>query len=109
MEELVRPIGSEAVEPEDLALEAILALRELWDSARGGRRGVTLRALGLEVAEQRRYLSAVCPAHGRFHLLWTDSPVADRPQRIECPGRWIAACQAQCAVDFTYEPARPRD
>ena len=109
MEELLRPIDIEAVDPEDLALEAILALRELWDSARRGRRGVTLRALGLELAEQRRYLSAVCPAHGRFHLLWTDSPLADLPERIECPGRWIDACQAQCPVDFTYEPARPRD
>src|SRR2546425_4559498 len=52
MQELQRPIETEAVEPEDLALEAILALRELWDSAPGGRRGVTLGALGFEAVEQ---------------------------------------------------------
>ncbi len=109
MDELVRPADDACVEAEDLALEAILALRERWDAARRGRRAVTLQALGLDLAEQRRYLSAVCPNHGRFHRLWSAPVVADRPERIACPGAWTVACGQGCAVDFTYEPARARD
>ncbi len=109
MEELLRPVETESVEPEDLALEALLALRQRWNAARRERRGATLQALGLEVGEQKRYLSAVCAIHGRFHLLWRAPAVADRPACIECPGDWKIACRQDCAVDFAYAPARPRD
>jgi hypothetical protein len=109
MDDPLPPIASENTEPEDLALEALLALRKRWNAARGTREGVTLQTLGLEIEPQERYLSAVCDVHGRFHLLWSAAASADRPQRIECPGDWQVRCGREGPVDFVYAPARPRD
>lgn len=109
MDEPVRAIEPQLAEVEDLALDSILALRRRWALAERRRGGVTLRALGLELPEQQRYLSAVCTRHGRFHWLWTAGAAADRPVRIVCPGAESVDCGQEFAVDFTYEPARPRD
>jgi hypothetical protein len=106
MEELPRPVEPEKVEFEDIALDALLALRARWDAAQG-ECGVTLQALGLELAPHERYLSAVCDAHGRFHLLWRDPATNDRPERIECPGDGQISCRQEFAVDFAYAPAQP--
>ena len=105
MEELPEPVDTESADPEDLALGALLALQARWGEAEG--RQVTLRALGLELGPQERYLSAVCATHGRFHVLWRDAASADRPERIDCPGIGQIRCDIGYAVDFTYEPARP--
>ena len=105
MEELPEPVDTESADPEDLALGALLALQARWREAEG--RQVTLRALGLELGPQERYLSAVCATHGRFHVLWRAAASADRPERIACPGSAQLRCDDGCAVDFTYEPARP--
>ncbi len=106
MEELPRPVEPEKVEFEDIALDALLALRARWDAAQG-ESGATLQALGLELAPHERYLSAVCDAHGRFHLLWRDPATNDRPERIECPGDGQILCRRDCTVDFAYPPAQP--
>ncbi len=108
MEELPRPVEPEKVDFEDVALDALLALRARWDAAQG-ESGPTLQALGLELAPHERYLSAVCDAHGRFHLLWRDPATNDRPERIECPGDGQVLCRRDCTVDFAYAPAQPLD
>ena len=105
MEELPEPVDAASADPEDLALGALLALRARWRAAEG--RHVTLRALGLELGPQERYLSAVCATHGRFHVLWRGAALDDRPERIVCPGSGQMPCEDRCAVDFTYERARP--
>jgi hypothetical protein len=108
MEELPRPVEPEKVEFEDIALDALLALRARWDAAQG-ECGATLQALGLELAPQERYLSAVCASHGRFHLLWSAPAASDRPERIECPGDGQIVCRRDWTVDFAYPPAQPPD
>jgi len=105
MEELPQPVDAASADPEDLAIGALLALQSRWRATEG--RQVTLRALGLELDPQERYLSAVCAAHGRFHVLWRGAASADRPERIACPGSGAMRCDDGCVVDFTYEPARP--
>ena len=107
MDERLQPLPRENVDPEDLALEALLALRRRWNEASHTGHGVTLRMLGLELESQERYLSAVCATHRRFHILWRGSAAADRPERVECPGDWHIPCRRECQVDFVYAPARP--
>jgi hypothetical protein len=109
MNDLPRPAEGEDCTPEDLALGALLALRERWNEACREQRVITLQALGFEVEPQQRYLSAVCSSHGRFHRLWHAAATDDRPERIDCPGDWRTVCPQVCAVDFAYEPARPPD
>jgi len=109
MDDLPRPATGDDITPDGLALRALLALRERWDAACRERHAITLEALGLEIEPQERYLSAVCSGHGRFHRLWRAAATDDRPERIDCPGDWRIACRRLCAVDFAYEPARPRD
>ena len=106
MKELPRPANRESDDPDDLALGALLALQARWSAAQN-RQGVTLRALGLELGPQEHYLSAVCSVHGRFHILWQGAATADRPELIHCPGSGQVRCDNACAVDFTYDPARP--
>ena|SRR6266567_2277319 len=101
MEELPRP-----VEPEDVALDALLALRARRDTAQG-ESGATLQALGLELAPHERYLSAVCDAHGRFHLLWRDPPPMTAPSASNAPAKGRSLCRRDCRVDFAYAPAQP--
>ena len=60
---------------------------------------------GFDINIQQRYLSAVCPVHGRFHELWTGAAIAPRPDRISCPGDRTVACGQDCGVDYVYEPA----
>lgn len=106
MEDLPRLV-ERTLEPEDLALEALLELRARWDMARRENGVATLQTLGLALEPHERYLSAVCTVHGRFHRLWRFSPTSDRPERIECPGDWRIPCRLLCAVDFAYSPAQP--
>jgi len=106
MEDLPRPV-ERTVEPEDLALEALLELRARWDVARRENKGATLHILGLSLEPPERYLSAVCTIHDRFHRFWCSSPTSDRPERIDCPGDWQIPCRRPCAVDFSYSPAQP--
>lgn len=109
MNDLPRPADGEASAADDHALRALLALRERWNEACRGEHAITLQALGLEIEPQERYLSAICSSHGRFHRLWHAAATDDRPELIACPGDWRTACPQVCAVDFAYEPARPRD
>lgn len=109
MDDLREPADHDDVTPDDIALDALLALRERWTAACRGRQAITLAALGFEIEPQERYLSAVCSGHGRFHRLWRAAATDERPERIDCPGDRRIACRERCAVDFSYEPARPRD
>ena len=98
------------------ALEAILTLRKAWTRKHRGYRfrldkwgegpsRMRFADLGLDLDIQSRYLSAVCPLHGRFHVLWTAPAIAPRPDRIECPGDHKVPCRQECGVDYVYEPA----
>ena len=102
---------------DDFALEAILALRKAWTRKHRGFRfrldkwgegpsRIRFSDLGLDINVQSRYLSAVCPVHGRFHVLWTGPAIASRPDRIECPGDRAVPCGQECGVDYVYEPAK---
>ena len=105
----MRPAAPGHVDPEDLALDALVALRQRWDVLLRGSGRVTLQALGLEEQPQERHLSGVCAVHGRFHLVWRAPAASDRPLNIECPGDPETVCRHECAVDVAYEPARPQD
>lgn len=115
MDELRLGAGDD-LERDDFALDAILALRRAWTRKHRGFRfrldkwgegpsRMSFADLGLDVVIQQRYLSAVCPVHGRFHELWTGAAVAPRPDRIACPGHRGAPCGQECGVDYVYEPA----
>ena len=116
MDELQLGPGDE-LQRDDFALEAILALRKAWTRKHRGFRfrldkwgegpsRIRFSDLGLDINVQSRYLSAVCPVHGRFHVLWTGPAIASRPDRIECPGDRAVPCGQECGVDYVYEPAK---
>lgn len=104
---------------DDFALEAILALRKAWTKKHRGFRfrldkwgegpsRLRFSDLGLDIDIQSRYLSAVCPLHGRFHELWTGPAITPHPDRIECPGDRKTQCAQACGVDYVYEPTGNR-
>ena len=112
----IRQLGPGDLGREDFALEAILLLRKTWTRKHRGFRfrldkwgegpsRITFKDLGFDINIQQRYLSAVCPVHGRFHELWTGAAIAPRPDRISCPGDRSVACGQDCGVDYVYEPA----
>src|ERR687887_22553 len=116
MDEL-RALGPGDLDRDDFALEAILALRRQWARKHRGHRfrldkwgegpsRISFHDLGLDIEMQSRYLSAVCPVHGRFHELWTGLAVATRPDRIACPGDRAEPCGQECGVDYVYDPAK---
>jgi hypothetical protein len=113
----VQALGPGNLGRDDFALEAILALRKAWTRKHRGYRfrldkwgegpsRIRFSDLGLDLEIQSRYLSAVCPVHGRFHELWTGPAIAPRPDRIPCPGDRELGCGQECGVDYVYEPAK---
>lgn len=67
---------------DDAFLDAILALRRIWEE---GKAHVTLRDLGLRADLVTFVVSGLCPHHGQFVTEWTGRTTDSPPLEAACP------------------------
>lgn len=76
-------------EHDDDMLEAILALRRIWDEREGR---VTLAALELDARLVTFVVSGLCPRHGQFVADWTGRCTDPVPLEARCPAAESGRC-----------------
>ncbi len=79
----------EWTERDDALLDAILAVRRLWDEHDGQ---VTLAALELDTRLVTFVVSGLCPRHGQFVAEWTGRCTDPVPMEARCPAAETGRC-----------------
>lgn len=89
-----RPVR-EWTERDDALLDAILAVRRLWDEHDGH---VTLAALELDTRLVTFVVSGLCPRHGQFVAEWTGRCTDPVPMESRCPAAQTGRCSETSPV-----------
>ena len=84
-----RPPGRVWTEVDDGFLEAILALRRIWDDAGAL---LTLHQLGLDTRLVTFVVSGLCPHHGQFVSEWTGRAMDPLPLEARCSASERGRC-----------------
>ncbi|HET7700657.1 MAG TPA: hypothetical protein VFM06_07325 [Candidatus Limnocylindria bacterium] len=84
-----RAIAREWTEEDDAFLEAILALRRIWDERHAR---VTLGDLGLDGRLVTFVVSGLCSRHGQFVAEWTGRASDAPPLEAPCPASERGRC-----------------
>ena len=81
--------GRNWTEHDDDMLDAILALRHIWDERDGA---VTLAMLELDARLVTFVVSGLCPRHGQFVADWTGRCTDPIPLEARCPAAESGRC-----------------
>ena len=79
----------EWTEQDDVMLDAILGLGNIWDERDGQ---VTLAALQLDARLVTFVVSGLCPRHGQFVADWTGRCTDPVPLEARCPAAESGRC-----------------
>lgn len=85
----------EWTEQDDVLLDAILAVRRLWDEHDGA---LTLATLELDARLVTFVVSGLCSRHGQFVAEWTGRCTDGVPMEVRCPAAESGRCSETSPV-----------